>query len=194
MALNLDIRLARWVIEDGEPEMHVGDVFQWFVEFHCKAPLSLSENNEKVAISVGNNHYRIEAEVIYISKDPRYNCCVLDFGITAIGPLFAMPLPSNCKEGNHVTGEVRLEFPLCTDIQPYDVSHTWQLNSITAELPSSDLNDASGPEILNTGSLKADSYILHCSHVSSPAPASGRPPIKEEALQYLEPPWTPPLR
>ncbi|SEB97184.1 hypothetical protein SAMN05443244_2316 [Terriglobus roseus] len=42
-------------------------------------------------------------------------------------------------------------------------------------------------EIPDTGSLKAESYTLHCSHVSGPAAVLGKPPIDEKALVYLKP-------
>ncbi|SEB97143.1 hypothetical protein SAMN05443244_2315 [Terriglobus roseus] len=119
MGFDWKLQLQRYVIEDGSAEHYVGEVFTWVAEFHCAAVLELSTVRERLAFPVERNRYRVNAEVIYISQDPRHDCCVLDFGITAIsetGSLLGVPLPPGCREGDYVAGDVWLESPLCTCI------------------------------------------------------------------------------
>ena len=66
------------------------------------------------------------------------------------------------------------------------------VNRITAESGHFDstpsgLGEIEAREVPDTGSLKAESYILQCSHVAGPAMVGGKPPIDEEALKYLKP-------
>lgn len=84
MEVEWNLRLIRVVIEDGNPEICSGDVFEWGVDFQCEALLTIALEKETRAVLVEKNCYRVHAKVIYISKDPRYDCCVLDFGITAL--------------------------------------------------------------------------------------------------------------
>jgi hypothetical protein len=195
MEVEWNLRLMREVIEDGNPEFCSGDVFRWGVDFQCETPLAIAPEEEIRAVLVEKNCYRVHARVIYISRDPKYDCCVLDFGISALsesGSLLGMPLLPECREGDYVAGLVWLFLPLCSDIQPYKIGHKWRVNRITAE--SGDfystprgLGEIEAHEVPGTGSLKAESYILHCSHVAGPAMVGGKPPIDEKALKYLNP-------
>jgi hypothetical protein len=188
-----NVLLMRWVIEDGYSEVHKNQVLTWIVEFQCETPLRLSTEKDKRALTLEENRYRINAEVVYISQDPKQMCCILDCGITVVsesGALLGMPLPPGCREGDYVVGDVWLQFPLCTDVQPYNIRHRWHVNQITAKsLPSSSHSDMTSRtddvQITDTGFLKAEAYILNCSHLSSPVGNRGKPPINQDALKYL---------
>ena len=189
-----NLRLMRWVIEDGEPEVYTDQVLEWVIDFRYEVPFRLSANRDKVAVLVEKNCYRVNAEVVYISQDPKYMCCILDCVITIVselGALLRMPLPSRCREGDYVAGNLWLQSPLCTAIQPYIIRHQWRVNRITTDSAAfssrtGDLGTASSIQIPDTGSLKVDAYILNCTHVGSPVGLGGKPPINQEALQYLK--------
>jgi hypothetical protein len=104
----------------------------------------------KVASPLVGNYYRVNAEVIYISQDLNQAGCILDFGMQAIselGGLLGVPLPSDCKEGDYVTGKIRLDLALCTVVHPHDLTRKWRVNEISADLTdySSKPGDISGP-------------------------------------------------
>src|ERR1700760_4062481 len=82
--LEWNLHLLRWVIDDGEPERHVGDVFDWRISFWSDAALMCAGERTKTAVPLGDSYYRVSAEVIYVSYDPEQAACILDFGIKAI--------------------------------------------------------------------------------------------------------------
>ena len=175
MQIEWNLHLLRGVIDDGNPEFHVGDVFNWTISFWADAVLLRSAETSKTAVPIANNSYRVNAEVIYISQDLTQAACILDFGIRVIsesGGLLGIPLPPGCREGDHVTGEIRLELPFGTDITPYDLRHRWRVNRLTANLADFSLypGDRCGfdyQDVAGTDSVKAGSYILHCSNLNS---------------------------
>ena len=170
-----NLHLQRWVIEDGEPELHVGDVFDWPLTFWVDEMLMPAFEKTKVASPLVGNYYRVNAEVIYISQDLNQAGCILDFGMQAIselGGLLGVPLPSDCKEGDYVTGEIRLDLALCSVVHPHDLTRKWRVNGISADLTdySSKPGDISGPcyqDVASTDAVRAGSYVLHCSAVES---------------------------
>ena len=170
-----NLHLQRWVIEDGEPELHVGDVFDWPLTFWVDEMLVPAVERTKVASPLVGNYYRVNAEVIYISQDLNQAGCILDFGMQAIselGGLLGVPLPSDCKEGDYVTGEIRLDLALCSVVHPHDLTRKWRVNGISADLTdySSKPGDISGPcyqDVASTDAVRAGSYVLHCSAVES---------------------------
>jgi hypothetical protein len=121
-----NLHLLRVVIDDGKPELHVEDVFEWFaIIFWSDAALIRSIETTKAALPIANNYYRVNAEVIYVSQDPKQAACILDFGIKAIsepGGLLGIPPPPGCQEGDYVTSEVRLALPLSTTVHPHDLA------------------------------------------------------------------------
>ena len=150
-------------------------MINWTISFWPDAVLLRSAETSKIAVPIANNFYRVNAEVVYISQDPTQAACILDFGIRAIsesGGLLGIPLPQGCREGDHVTGKIRLELPLCTDVHPYDISHQWRVNRISANLANfsyypGDLGELDYQDIAGTDSIKAGSYVLHCSKLNS---------------------------
>jgi hypothetical protein len=85
MYLGWNLHYFRWVIGDGEPELHVDDVFDWFaISFWSDAALIRAVERTKAAVPIADGYYRVNAEVIYVSHDPKQAACILDFGIKAI--------------------------------------------------------------------------------------------------------------
>jgi hypothetical protein len=168
-----NLHLQRWVIEDGEPELHVGDVFDWTISFWSEKVLARTAVKTKAAIPLADNYYRVTAQVIYVSQDPSQAGCILDFGMEAIsemGGLLGVPLPSECKEGDYVSGEIRLELPLCTVVHQHNLVRKWRVEGISADVADYSLKpgDISRPryqEVCGTDSVRAGSYVLHCSAV-----------------------------
>ena len=167
-----NLHLLRMVIDDGNPELHVGDVIEWFaITFWSDTVLTRSMERTKAALPIANNYYRVNAEVIYISQDPKQAACILDFGLKAIselGGLLGIPLLPGCNEGDYVTGQIRLELPLCTTVHPHDLRYRWRVNRIFADLTDfkSFAGDAFGVcyrEVTGTDSVRANCYVLHCS-------------------------------
>lgn len=168
-----NLHLERLVIEDGEPELHVGDVFDWLLTFWADEMLIRAVERTKFASPLVGNNYRVNAEVIYISQDPAQSGCILDFGMQAIselGGLLGVPLPSECKEGDYVTGEIRLNLALCTVVPPHDLTRRWRVDGISADvtnysLKPGDISEPCYQEVSGTDAIRAGSYVLHCSAV-----------------------------
>lgn len=175
MQIEWNLHMLRMVIEDGNPEFHVGDVFDWTITFWSEAVLARSVERNKTAVPIANNYYRVNAEVIYISRGSRYEFCILDFGIMAISEsatLLGVPLPPGCQAGDYVAGQIRLELPLCTEVQPYNIRRRWRANRITADLADfslypGDLGKVDYKDVVGTDSLRSGSYVLHCSELNS---------------------------
>jgi hypothetical protein len=71
MDIEWNLHYLRVVIGDGEPELHVDDVFDWFaITFWSDAELIQAVEKTKSAVPIADNYYRVNAEVIYISHDP----------------------------------------------------------------------------------------------------------------------------
>ena len=166
-----NLLLLRGVIDDGEPERHVGDVFDWPITFWSHTVLTAAVETTKNALALANNYYRVNAEVIYISQDPTQKACILDFSIKAIsefGGLLAIPLPAGCKEGDYVCGDIRLELALCTAAHPHNLIRRWRVNRIYADLTNfqltpGDISRVRYQEVSGTDAIRAGSYILHSS-------------------------------
>lgn len=177
MQIEWNLHLLRVVIDDGNPELHVGDIFDWTITFWSEAVLARSAERNKTAVPIANNYYyyRVNAEIIYISRDSKYEFCILDFGIRAISEsatLLGIPLPPGCQEGDYVAGEIRLELPLCTEIQSYNIRSRWRVNRITADLADfswypGDRGKVDYHDVPGTDSVKSGSYVLHCSELNS---------------------------
>jgi len=169
--LEWNLHYLRWVIGDGEPELHVDDVFDWFaVGFWSNAALIRAVERTKAAVPIANSYYRVNAEVIYVSHDPKQAACILDFGIQAISDGVDI-LPPGCQEGDYVTGEIGLELPLCTAVHPHNLVHRWRVNRISADLTSfmqypGDVSEAHYEDAFGTDSVQAGSYVLHCSDLN----------------------------
>jgi len=167
-----------WIIADGEPDLEVGQSFEWFaIEFWtAKGRLVKTDERRKSAIPVADYNYRVVAELAYLSD----NACVIDFGLRAIRtPDLLSP---ECKQGDFVTGEIRIGLPLCTEVVPEEVlktlAHKWHVNRISADRtlyvahpddPSSSFRDESRiryQEVKSTDTIRTHTYILHCSEIA----------------------------
>jgi hypothetical protein len=171
MNLEWNLHYLRVVIDDGEPERRAGDVFDWFaISLWPDAALIRAAEKTKAAVPVADNYYRVNAEVIYVSHDPKQAACILDFGIKAIADTVDI-LPPECQEGDYVTGEVRLELPLCTNLHPHNLAHRWRVNRISADLTPyvqhpGDASEVRYQDVVGTDSVHAGSYVLHCSDLN----------------------------
>ena len=114
-------------------------------------------------------------EVTYVSD----RACIIDFGlkVTTTNDI----LPPGCERGDYVTGDVYLRLPLCTEVGPEEVfkalAHRWQVKRISADVtpyvahpdnPRFFMRDESQvgyEEVPATFTVKAHTYILHCSEV-----------------------------
>lgn len=64
------LHYARWVIEDGQPDRDVGEIFDWFAPtFWSDEKLSAAYEHKRLAVPVGENQYRVVAEVTYLSDN-----------------------------------------------------------------------------------------------------------------------------
>ena len=175
--LEWNLHYFRWVIDDGEPERHVGDVFDWFaISLWSETALTRAVERTKTAAPNADNSYRVTGEVIYVSHDTEQAACILDFGMKAESSTVDI-LPPECQEGEYVTGEIRLELPLWTKLSPHELAHRWRVNRISADLtpyvphPVSfhfmrDSSAVQSREVVGTDSVRARSYILHCSDIN----------------------------
>jgi len=170
-----NIHYARWVIDDGEPEIDVKADFDWF-SLAFSGTLMKTSRKEKSSIPVADYRYQLTAEVVYISE----KSCVIDFGLTAIAD--PNSVPPECKKGEYVTGELALSLPLCTEIAPEEIlktlSRKWYVNEIHADTtpyishpdnPKFFFRDESRIKfepVVSTATVKAHDYILHCTKLA----------------------------
>jgi hypothetical protein len=177
MPTEWNLHYQDWVIEDGNPDREVGETFDWFsLEFWSDSPLVLTgEDQPHGAVATDDFKYRVAAEVVYVSE----KAAVIDFGIRAISDRDR--LPNGCKPGDSVAGEITIGVPLCTPLVPDEILKTvarkWHVNRISADLtpyvplpdnPRSFVRDSSRikyEEVKATYSVKAPTYVLHCSEV-----------------------------
>lgn len=172
-----NLHYARWIIEDGQPDLDVDESFVWFaVEFWSEGRLVFARRaDETAATPVADFQYCVTAKVVYVSE----KAAVIDFGLRAIGTRDL--LPPECKEGDYVTGNTSIGLPLCTDIVPEEVfqtlKRTWRVNRISADLTPyiSHPDDPTGRfqirdtsriryvAVASTDSIITHSYVLHCS-------------------------------
>lgn len=177
MPIEWNLYYEEWIIADGQPHLHTGEVFEWFaLEFWPAKGLAQAEDRAKSAVCVTDYHYRVVAEVVYLSE----KACVLDFGLRAIRTRDL--LPPGCKQGDYVTGEINICLPLCTEVVPEDVSetlkHKWQVKRILADMtpyitrpdnPRFYFRDESQlryQEVSSTNEVRTHGYILNCSELA----------------------------
>lgn len=173
MTREWNLHYASWVIDDGEPDLHVGDEFTWHaLGFWCSSPLVRSKKKTKSADPIGDGLYRVNAEVTYIKRDKELPAVILDCGLKAACP-GANFVAAECREGDHVRGEIALDLPGFSATQAYDLSHRWRVNKISADLtpfisgPFSrvfvrDRSQIRYQSVAGTDSVRACSYLLNC--------------------------------
>lgn len=177
MQRDWNLRYSRWVIDDGEPELHVGEEFEWFaISLWADGPLVLSAEHTRSAVPIADGRYRVNGEILYVSQDAKQSAFIIDFGIKAIADGLSL-LPDKCNEGHFVTGEVELLLPLCTSVHTHNLAHRWRVNDVSADLTPFVLSSAERvyvrdksqityKEVLGTDSVKAHSYLLNCTDLS----------------------------
>ena len=179
MSLEWNLHYDRWVIEDGEPELEVGDQFDC-LQVQCwsdNALIPVNSGQGTSAEPIADFKYRVNAKVIYVSEE----ASVIDMGIAAIGACELL-LPE-CKNGDFVTGEIGVGcgLPRWTEHVPddvlFEVKRTWRVNRISADLTpyiprpddsrwlERDNSRVHYEEVEATHSVKASSYILHCTQL-----------------------------
>ena len=177
MERDWNLHYSRWVIDDGEPELHVGEEFEWFsLSFWSDARLTRSTERTRSANPIADGRYRVNAEVIYISQHTELSAFIIDFGVRAECD-GANLLPQGCVEGDYVSGEISLDLPLCTAPHVYDLSHRWRVNEISADLTPflnsvgrvyvRDCSNIHYQTVAGTDSVKAHSYLLNCTLLTS---------------------------
>ena len=177
MQRDWNLRYSRWVIDDGEPELHVGEEFEWSVSLWSDAPLMRSTESTRSATPIEDGRYRVNAEVIYISQDTNLPAFIIDFGIRA-ECVEANLLPQGSTEGDYVCGEIDLGLPLCGAPHAYDLSHRWRVNKISADLTPfvlssvgrvyvRDSSQVTYQAVAGTDAMKAVSYLLNCNQLTS---------------------------
>ena len=172
MLAEWNLHYEDWIIADGEPDRHVGDVFDWFaVAFWSDEKLTKASQREKSALAIPDFKYRVVAEVIYLSD----RACIIDFGVKATSTDDL--LPSDCQKGDFITGEVALRLPLVTEVGPEEefkkLTYRWRVKRISADLTpyiardnprffTRDHSRIQYQDVVSTQSVKARDYILHC--------------------------------
>jgi hypothetical protein len=131
--LEWNLYYARWLLSDGEEDRRVGEIFDWFVlDFWTPKGLVKAEQKVKTALAAPDFYYRVSAEVIHLSN----NACVIDFGLRATG--HSDQIPTGCKEGDCVSGEIRINLPNSVLGVPDELiitmGHKWQVNGIIADM------------------------------------------------------------
>lgn len=177
MPTEWNLRYDAWVIGDGEPDRSVGEVFDWYaVEFRSAEGLAKVEAEPKSAIPVADCEHRVIAEIIYLSDES----CIIDFGLRAIAS--AENLRPGCRQGDYVAGVVGIGLPAIVHQYAPEalfktLEHRWRVNRVSADLtpylPHSersryfvrDNSHIQYREVDSTRSVRAHSYILHCSEV-----------------------------
>lgn len=150
MDQNWNLHYARWVIDDGEPELHVGEEFEWFT-VGCWSDVQLRDSGEstKGAVALPDGRYRVNAEVIYVSQEEPLRASIIDFGLKAEDD-GANLLPQGCIAGSYVSGEIRLELPLCGAPHGHNLSHRWLVHSVSADLTPFVLSSGGGVYVRDT--------------------------------------------
>ena len=169
-----NLHYRRWVIEDGQPDRHVGETFRWFaVEFWSDRLVRASEDTI-TAVPIDDYLYRVVAHVTYVDD----RSCVVDFGLKAASTRDR--LPKDCRAGDFVSGTIGLELPLCIDVLPEVIDtlgKQWRVDRITADLtpyisgPDNpryffcDSSRVKVSEVNDTDEVQAPDYILRCAEI-----------------------------
>jgi hypothetical protein len=171
-----NLHYARWMIEDGQSDRRVGEVFRWFaLEFRTERPLVRASENKLSAVPIDDYLYRVVAQVTYVTD----RSCIIDFGLRATSSLDR--LAERCRTGDFVMGDVYLELPLCIGLLPEEelrsLRHEWRVNRISADItpyvsrpdnPRYYFRDASRArfsDVTDTGKVRTHSYVLHCTEI-----------------------------
>ncbi len=179
MPAEWSLNYPRYMIEDGCPDVSVGQILTWLVEFWPESTLALTQEKSISAIEVGDHRYLIAGEVVFLS----HSACVIDFGLRAIGRKENLPL--GVKDGDFVRGEVGVGLPLSTEAAPEEIlaslDYEWEVQSVLADLtPRVEVVDEFGRhwfyrddsrvsyrKVKSTEDFHAESYVLRCRSKSS---------------------------
>ena len=128
-----DIFYARWMIDDGLPELSIGESREWFaIWFHSNKNLERVHSTLKIVVPVEKFRYSIKAEVVFLHTDQ----CVIDFGLRAIGS--AKVIPQGVAVGDFIEGEIEIGFEHSISVIPGDIlktlSNKWTIKNVFAEI------------------------------------------------------------
>lgn len=164
---NWSLHYWGWMIGDGEPHRHVGEVFEWFaIDFWAEEPLTITPLRTRSATPCGDYQYTVTGEVIFILEK---KAVVIDFGLLAIG--YIDNLQQGICAGDVVTGKIGIGLPLCIEPIPHELigkmGHQFQIEGISADLTPyrnhrRDPEQISYREVASTEETKAADYVLHC--------------------------------
>lgn len=128
-----NIRYYRWAIDDGEPELEVGETFgQFYLAFGSTDQLRLTTKCMESAIEGPDYSYNVTGKVVYVTAA----AIVIDFGLKAFGT--SRFLPSSTRAGDYVAGPIALSFshwvdPTSDSIRELMVRR-WSVEAVFADL------------------------------------------------------------
>jgi hypothetical protein len=106
----LHIALANWVVQDGNyPDLVVGQVLDFVVEFHETVPLQPCPDGKPKLLRLKDSEYEIVGRVLSFDGD---GCPVLDAGISML-PYCGSALVHAAAPGDWISGRVSLELGTC---------------------------------------------------------------------------------
>ena len=128
-----DLYYARWLLSDGEEDRRVGEIFDWWLlDFWTPTGLIKSQEKQKWAAVQADFHYRVNAEVVHLSKE----ACVIDFGLLVVGS--SEQIPVGCIPGDYVAGQFRINLPNVAHRVPEELlpklANKWRVNGILADM------------------------------------------------------------
>jgi hypothetical protein len=133
MKLDLQVFLARWIIEDGNyDDFCVGDRRKFALEIWASAPLAKSAENVMALREQSGHSYDVAGKLVFISD----GVWVIDCGVLAYSDRQS-EIEGGCTIGDFVQGNMRLGVdPFFYFEQHYKVPsippliYEWQVNSI----------------------------------------------------------------
>ncbi len=133
MALNLEISLSRWIIEDGNyDDFSVGDKRKFALEFWASTPLTRSPENVMSLREQSGHSYDVAGRLVFASD----RVWVIDCGVLAYSEQES-EIEGGCKVGDFVRGNLRFGVdPFFYFERHYKIPsippliYEWQVNSI----------------------------------------------------------------
>jgi hypothetical protein len=201
MTLNLEIYLARWIIEDGNyDDFCVGERHKFVLECWASTPLTKSAENVTALQEQSGHSYDVTGKLVFTSD----GVWVIDCGVLAYSERDS-EIEGGCKVGDFVQGNLRFGVdPFFYFEQHYKIPsippliYEWQVDSIEQDTtPYISSNDAwmyirdesqrSHPSVRGTakGLIIPDrgpEFILYCSKLFKARNSSG-PQAVDQHLQ-----------
>jgi hypothetical protein len=132
-ALNLEIYLSRWIVEDGNyDDFCVGEKRKFALEFWPSAPLTRSKENVTSLQKQNDHSYNASGRLVFATD----GVWVIDCGLLAYSQ-GASEIESGCKTGDFVRGDLKFAVdPFFYFEQYYKIPgippliYEWHINSI----------------------------------------------------------------